>query len=127
MREARAKRLQGNGLWDMGVPVNEIDQMAAEAAITRPCITPFQSRDVSRVDFNAAVGSSTLSYDKQNTSIKDPSEWFEVASEEARIEDVSWHSLRPTFASRSLWQECLVSHELLKCFHIYHSRTHLYL
>jgi site-specific recombinase XerD len=42
----------------------------------------------------------TLFYDKQHTSIKDPSEWFEVACEEAAIEGVTWHILRHTFASR---------------------------
>jgi integrase len=43
---------------------------------------------------------ATLFYDKQHTAIKDPSEWFEVACEEAGIEDVTWHTLRHTFASR---------------------------
>jgi integrase len=43
---------------------------------------------------------STIFYDKQHTAIKDPSEWFEVACEEAGIEGVTWHTLRHTFASR---------------------------
>jgi integrase len=42
----------------------------------------------------------TIFFDKQNTSIKDPREWFEVSCEEASIEGVTWHILRHTFASR---------------------------
>ena len=33
-------------------------------------------------------------------SIKDPSTWFNAAAERAGIEDVTWHTLRHTFASR---------------------------
>jgi integrase len=44
----------------------------------------------------------TLFYDKQHTAIKDPSEWFEAACEEAGVEGVTWHTLRHTFASRCI-------------------------
>jgi len=42
----------------------------------------------------------TLFFDKQNTPIHDPREWFKVSCEEAGIEGVTWHTLRHTFASR---------------------------
>jgi len=38
--------------------------------------------------------------DSRIFSIKDPSEWFDAAVERAGIEDVTWHTLRHTFASR---------------------------
>ncbi|HEY6767373.1 MAG TPA: site-specific integrase [Candidatus Sulfotelmatobacter sp.] len=42
----------------------------------------------------------TLFFDKQNSPIKDPREWFPVICEEAGIEGVTWHILRHTYCSR---------------------------
>jgi site-specific recombinase XerD len=42
----------------------------------------------------------TLFFDKQNSPIKDPREWFAVTCEEAGIEGVTWHILRHTYCSR---------------------------
>jgi site-specific recombinase XerD len=42
----------------------------------------------------------TLFFDHRHQPIKDPSEWFEVACDEANVEGVTWHILRHTFASR---------------------------
>jgi site-specific recombinase XerD len=43
----------------------------------------------------------TLFFDRQNTPIKDPREWFAASCEEAKIKKgVTWHTLRHTFASR---------------------------
>lgn len=81
----------------MGVPVNEIDQMGCRSRDYTSMHNAFPITRCIPGGLQRRRGSSTLSYDKQNTSIKDPSEWFEVASEEARIEDVTWHMLRPGY------------------------------
>ena len=43
---------------------------------------------------------ATLFVSAQNKPMADPREWFGSACEEARIEGVTWHTLRHTFASR---------------------------
>jgi site-specific recombinase XerD len=43
---------------------------------------------------------STLFHSKRAGLIKNPRKWFATALEQAGIEDVSWHTLRHTFASR---------------------------
>lgn len=42
----------------------------------------------------------TLFYNHKYKPIKDPKEWFKVTCEEAKVEGVTWHILRHTFASR---------------------------
>jgi oleate hydratase len=41
MRECTGEEITREWLFHLGVPPNEIDQMAADAAITRPCMMPF--------------------------------------------------------------------------------------
>ncbi len=41
MRDCTGEEITREWLYHLGVPVNEIDQMAADAAITRPCMMPF--------------------------------------------------------------------------------------
>jgi oleate hydratase len=41
MRDCTGGEITREWLFHLGVPVSEIDQMAADAAITRPCIMPF--------------------------------------------------------------------------------------
>lgn len=43
---------------------------------------------------------STLFHSKRDGLIKNPRKWFATALEQAEIEDVTWHTLRHTFASR---------------------------
>lgn len=43
---------------------------------------------------------STLFVSWRNKPMSDPREWFGAACEEAKIEGVTWHTLRHTFASR---------------------------
>lgn len=43
---------------------------------------------------------STLFLSSQNKPMSDPREWFGAACEEAKIQGVTWHTLRHTFASR---------------------------
>jgi site-specific recombinase XerD len=43
---------------------------------------------------------STLFVSAQNKPMADPREWFGSACEEAKIQGVTWHTLRHTFASR---------------------------
>jgi site-specific recombinase XerD len=43
---------------------------------------------------------STLFHSKRDGLIKNPRKWFTTACEQAGIEDVIWHTLRHTFASR---------------------------
>jgi len=42
----------------------------------------------------------TLFFGRNKAPIADPSEWFDNAVAEAKIENVTWHTLRHTFASR---------------------------
>lgn len=44
--------------------------------------------------------SPSLFFDHRKQPIRDPREWFAVACAEAKIKDVTWHTLRHTFASR---------------------------
>jgi oleate hydratase len=41
MRDCTGEEITREWLFHLGVPVSEIDQMAADAAITRPCMMPF--------------------------------------------------------------------------------------
>jgi len=43
---------------------------------------------------------STLFHSKRDGLIKNPRKWFATALEQAKIEGVTWHTLRHTFASR---------------------------
>ncbi len=43
---------------------------------------------------------STLFHSKRDGLIKNPRKWFATALEQAEIKDVTWHTLRHTFASR---------------------------
>ena len=43
---------------------------------------------------------STLFHSKRDGLIKNPRKWFAAALEEAKIDGVTWHTLRHTFASR---------------------------
>jgi site-specific recombinase XerD len=43
---------------------------------------------------------STLFHSKRDGLIKNPRKWFATALEQAEIQDVTWHTLRHTFASR---------------------------
>ena len=43
---------------------------------------------------------STLFHSKCDGLIKNPRKWFATAVEQAKIKDVTWHTLRYTFASR---------------------------
>lgn len=43
---------------------------------------------------------STLFHSKREGLIKNPRKWFATALDQAKIEDVTWHTLRHTFASR---------------------------
>ena len=43
---------------------------------------------------------STLFHSKREGLIKNPRKWFATALEQAEIKDVTWHTLRHTFASR---------------------------
>jgi integrase len=43
---------------------------------------------------------STLFHSKRDGLIKNPRKWFATALEQAEIEDITWHTLRHTFASR---------------------------
>lgn len=43
---------------------------------------------------------STLFHSKRDGLIKNPRRWFSTALEQAKIEGVTWHTLRHTFASR---------------------------
>lgn len=46
------------------------------------------------------LGTEFLFYDRRNHPLKDPRDWFGSACKEAKIEGVTWHILRHTFASR---------------------------
>ncbi len=43
---------------------------------------------------------STLFHSKRDGLIKNPRKWFATALKQAEIKDVTWHTLRHTFASR---------------------------
>ncbi|HEY1902148.1 MAG TPA: site-specific integrase [Terracidiphilus sp.] len=43
---------------------------------------------------------STLFHSKRGGLIKNPRKWFATALEQAKIKNVTWHTLRHTFASR---------------------------
>ena len=43
---------------------------------------------------------STLFHSKRDELIKNPRQWFATALDQAKIEGVTWHTLRHTFASR---------------------------
>ena len=45
-------------------------------------------------------GNATLFLSRKNQPMADPREWFASACDEAKIEGVTWHTLRHTFASR---------------------------